>query len=115
MGRAESRGRRPNTTNVLDFEFMIRIVAHFRPKPGKLEEARALLLGFTTPTREEKGCVFYDLHENASDPEELTFIEEWESEQDHGAHDESAHIQAGRKRIPDLMDVVDVRRYRLLG
>ena len=100
---------------MLDSEGMIRLVVHFKPKPGKLEEARALLLGFTAPTRAEKGCVFYDLHENIVDPEELTFIEEWESEQDHAAHDQSAHIQAGRKRIPDLMDVVDVRRYRLLG
>ena len=94
---------------------MIRVVAHFKPKPGKLEEAWQLLSGFTAPTRQEKGCVFYDLHENSADPEDLTFIEEWESEADLDAHGESAHIQAGRRRMPELMDVVDVRRYRLLG
>jgi quinol monooxygenase YgiN len=94
---------------------MIRVVAHFRPKPGKLAEAGRLLLGFTTPTRAEKGCRFYDLHENAADPEDLTFIEEWDSEDDLERHGKSAHIQEGRKMMPDLMDVVDVRRYRLLG
>ena len=94
---------------------MIRVVAHFRPKPGKLEEARTLLLDFTVPTRAEKGCVFYDLHENPTDPEDLTFIEEWESAEDLDAHAQSAHIQAGRKRMPDLMDLVDVRRYTFLG
>jgi len=94
---------------------MIRVVAHFKPKPGKFEEARQLLLGFTTPTRAEKGCVFYDLHENPADAEDLTFIEEWESEEDLDAHGQSAHIQAGRKRLPDLMDTVDVRRYRQIG
>ncbi len=94
---------------------MIRVVAHFKPKPGKLEEARRLLLGFTQPTRAEKGCVFYDLHENLDDPEDLTFIEEWDSVAELEAHGESAHIQEGRKQMPDLMDVVDVRRYRLLG
>jgi quinol monooxygenase YgiN len=94
---------------------MIRVVAHFRPKPGKLEEARQLLLGFTTPTRAEKGCVFYDLHENPADPEDLTFIEEWLSVEDLDAHGQSPHIQEGRKRLPGLMEVVDVRRYRLLG
>jgi quinol monooxygenase YgiN len=94
---------------------MIRVVAHFKPKPGKLEEARSLLLGFTTPTRAEKGCVFYDLHENPENPEDLTFIEEWQSVEDLEAHGLSAHIQAGRKQMPDLMDVVDVRRYRFLG
>lgn len=94
---------------------MIRVVAHFRPKPGKLQEARQLLLGFTVPTRAEKGCQFYDLHENAADPEDLTFIEEWDSDEDLDLHGQSAHIQAGRKVLPELMDVVDVRRYRLLG
>jgi quinol monooxygenase YgiN len=94
---------------------MIRVVAHFRPKPGKMEEARRLLVGFIQPTRAEKGCVFYDLHENPDDPEDLTFIEEWESAEDLEAHGESAHLQAGRKRMPELMDVVDVRRYRLLS
>jgi quinol monooxygenase YgiN len=94
---------------------MIRVVAHFKPKPGKLEEARELLLGFTTPTRAEKGCVFYDLHVNPTDPEDLTFIEEWDTDEDLDAHSQSAHIQAGRKRMPDVMDLVDVRRYRFIG
>ena len=94
---------------------MIRVVAHFRPKPGKLEEARAHLLTFTAPTRAEKGCRFYDLHENPADPQDLTFIEEWDSPEDLDAHGQSAHIQEGRKKMPELMEVVDVRRYTLLG
>ena len=94
---------------------MIRVVAHFKPKPGKLAEVRRLLLDFTDPTRKEKGCVFYDLHENPNDPEDLTFIEEWETVGDLDAHGQSIHIREGQKRMPDLMDVVDVRRYRLLG
>jgi quinol monooxygenase YgiN len=94
---------------------MIRVVAHFKPKPGKSDEVRRLLLGFTAPTRKEKGCVFYDLHENPDDPEDLTFIEEWETVEDLDAHGQSTHIREGQKRMPDLMDVADVRRYRLLG
>ena len=90
---------------------MIRCVAHFKPKPGKRDEARELLLGFIAPTLAEKGCVFYDLHENPADPDDITFIEEWDSEADLDAHGQSAHIQAGRKRLPDLMEIVDVRKY----
>ena len=59
--------------------------------------------------------MFYDLHENPADPEDLTFIEEWRSVEDLNAHGQSAHIQEGRKKLPELMDIVDVRRYRLLG
>lgn len=101
--------------DMIDSNVMIRCVAHFKPKPGKLEEARQLLLGFCAPTRLEKGCVFYDLHVNNGDPNDLTFIEEWESEADLDAHGLSPHIQAGRKIMPDLMDVVDVRRYVMIG
>jgi quinol monooxygenase YgiN len=93
---------------------MIRVVAHFKPKPGKLDEARQVLLGFCAPTRAEKGCVFYDLHENPADPEDLTFIEEWESEADLDRHGESAHIQAGRKQFPECIEIADVRRYRMI-
>ncbi len=74
----------------------------------------APVAGFTAPTRAERGCVFYDLHENPADPEDLTFIEEWDSAEDLDAHSQSAHIQAGRKQMPDLMDLVDVRRYQLI-
>ena len=94
---------------------MIRFVAHFKPRKGKLEEARQLLTAFTAPTRAEKGCIFYDLHENPADPEDLTFIEEWESEEDLDAHGQSAHIQEGRKRMPEVMELVDVRRYRMIA
>ena len=93
---------------------MIRVVAHFRPKPGKLEEARQILSRFIAPTRAEKGCVFYDLHANVDDPDDLTFIEEWDSREDLDAHAQSAHIQEGRKRMPDVMDIADVRVYRIL-
>jgi quinol monooxygenase YgiN len=79
-----------------------------------LEEARQVLLAFCAPTRKEKGCVFYDLHENPSDPEDLTFIEQWESEADLDAHGQSEHIQAGRKKFPECMEIVDVRRYKMI-
>lgn len=94
---------------------MIRVVAHFRPKPGKFDEAREHLLGLTAPTRLEKGCVFYDLHVNPADEGDLTFIEEWDTVEDLDAHGKSAHIQEGRKRMPELMDSVDVRRYLMVG
>jgi len=100
---------------MIDSTTMIRVVAHFKPKAAKLKEVRELLLGFCAPTRQEKGCVYYELHENTGDPNDLTFIEEWKSEEDLDAHDKSVHIQEGRKKMPELMDIVDVRRYRLIG
>jgi quinol monooxygenase YgiN len=115
VGSAGWRVEDRSDSDMIDSTIMIRVVAHFKPKAGKLEEACQLLLGFCAPTRQEKGCVYYDLHENTGDPEDLTFIEEWESEEDLDAHGKSAHIQEGRRKMPELMDVVDVRRYRFIG
>jgi quinol monooxygenase YgiN len=94
---------------------MLRVVALFRAKPDKIEELKQVLTDFVAPTVKEKGCVFYQLHQNLKDPQDLCFLEEWESEEDLDAHGQSAHIQAGRKLIPDLVEIpADVRRYKLL-
>ncbi len=95
---------------------MLRVVALFRAKPDKIEELRQALTAFVAPTVKEKGCVFYQLHQNLADPADFSFLEEWESEEDLAAHSRSEHIQAGRKLIPDLVSAPgDVRRYRLLA
>lgn len=94
---------------------MLRVVALFRAKPDKIQELREVLTAFVAPTVQEKGCVFYQLHQNLKDPADFSFLEEWESEEDLAAHSQSAHIQLGRQRFPELLEVpADVRRYRLL-
>lgn len=94
---------------------MLRVVALFRAKPDKIEELREVLTAFVAPTVKEKGCVFYQLHQNLRDPADFSFLEEWESEEDLDAHSQSEHIQAGRKKFPDLVELPpDVRRYKLL-
>lgn len=94
---------------------MLRVVALFRAKPDKINELLEVLTAFVAPTVKEKGCVFYQLHQNMYDPSDVIFIEEWETEADLDAHSQSAHIQEGRKRLPDLLAAPgDVRRYKLL-
>lgn len=94
---------------------MVRVVALFKAKPDKIEELREVLTAFVGPTVKEKGCVFYQLHQNLADPTDFSFLEEWESEEDLNAHSQSEHIQAGRKKLPDLLNAPgDVRRYKLL-
>lgn len=94
---------------------MVRVVALFKAKPDKIEELREVLTAFVSPTVKEKGCVFYQLHQNLADPADFSFLEEWETEADLDAHSRSEHIQAGRKKLPDLLAAPgDVRRYKLL-
>lgn len=79
------------------------VVAHFTAKPGRAAELRPVIAAFVAPTRQEKGCIQYDLCADADNPEKFTFVEQWESRADLEAHGRSAHISAGREKLPDLL------------
>ena len=79
------------------------VVAHLQAKPGSESALRAVLESFVVPTRQEKGCLRYDLHVDLDDPTKLTFIEEWESREDLEKHGRSEHIAAGHAKFPELL------------
>lgn len=74
----------------------------FQALPGKEEELRAALTAVLAPTRQEDGCLFYDLHVAEDDPSKLLFHESWASRAHHAAHDQTPHIQGLRARIREL-------------
>lgn len=80
------------------------VVAHFRALPGKEVELRAVLESFAGPTRLEEGCIRYDLFADNEDPLKFTFIEEWVSLETLLKHGQSAHINAGRAKFPELTE-----------
>lgn len=79
------------------------VVAHIHAKPGQEAALRAVLEGFVAPTRQEEGCLRYDLFVDLDDPAKFTFIEEWTSREALAKHGQSAHITAGRAKFPDLL------------
>ena len=79
------------------------VVAHIHAKPGQEAALRAVLEGFVAPTRQEDGCLRYDLFVDLDDPTRFTFIEEWSSREALTRHGQSAHITAGRAQFPDLL------------
>ena len=74
----------------------------FQARPGKEAELRKALTEVLTPTRQEDGCLFYDLHVAADDPSKFLFHESWASNAHHEAHDRTPHIQRLRARIKEL-------------
>ncbi len=79
------------------------VVAHIQAKPGQEAAVRAVLEGFIAPTCLEDGCLRYELFVDADDPTKFTFIEEWASREALNVHGQSAHIIAGRAKMPDLL------------
>lgn len=94
----------------------LRVVAHLRSKPDKVEEARAALTALIGPTRGENGCVAYELLQNNADPTDFTFVEEWTDDGVLDVHLESDHIKDLVSRAADLFAAEpDIRRYTLVA
>jgi len=80
----------------------ITVVATFEAKPGKEAELRQALIGLVAPTRQEAGCLNYDLHVLPEEPAKFLFHENWTSKAHLDAHLQSPHIKALLPRVPEL-------------
>lgn len=81
----------------------LRVVARFIAKPDRIDDLKALLLSVIEPTRQERGCIEYELFQNQNNPADFTFVEAWESAEALDAHLAMPYIQAGIAQLPDLV------------
>lgn len=90
----------------------VHVVARLVARPDTVAELRVLLLSLIEPTRREAGCLRYSLLQNAADPTDFTFIEEWADEAALEAHFTTPHLQAALAQAPELLAASpDIRRY----
>jgi quinol monooxygenase YgiN len=80
----------------------ITVVATFQARPGKESELRNALIGLLAPTRQEAGCLNYDLHQSPEEPAKFLFYENWTSKAALDAHLQSEHIKALLPRVDEL-------------
>jgi len=94
----------------------LRVVARLVAFPEKVAELKSLLLSIMEPTRQEPGCIKYELLQNQADPTDFTFVEEWESSDLLELHLASNHIQEAVMKLEGLaVAPPDIRRYKLLA
>ncbi|MCX7341208.1 MAG: putative quinol monooxygenase [Hyphomicrobiales bacterium] len=75
---------------------MIYLIATLRITPGSLPAVIAAVKPCLDATRQEAGCISYDLHVDVTDPEALVFVERWETREALAAHFTTPHLQAWR-------------------
>ena len=78
------------------------VIATFQARPGKEKDLRAALVGLLAPTRQEPGCLNYDLHGLPGDPAKFLFHENWTSRMALDAHLQSVHVQQLLPRVDEL-------------
>jgi len=94
----------------------LRVVARLVAFPDKVAELKSLLLSIIEQTRQEQGCIKYELLQNQADLTDFTFVEEWESAALLEQHLASNHIQAAVQKLEGLaVAPPDIRRYELLA
>ena len=64
----------------------IRIVARVVANRDSVDQVRSILSDLVEPTRNESGCISYELLQNRTDQTDFTFVEEWESDAAIDAH-----------------------------
>ncbi|MEM8811811.1 MAG: putative quinol monooxygenase [Pseudomonadota bacterium] len=76
---------------------MIVVIAKLSIKPGSVQDVLALAKPCIAETRDEPGCLFYDIHQSLTDPETLVFVEHWETREALSAHFETPHVSTWRE------------------
>jgi quinol monooxygenase YgiN len=68
------------------------IICTVRAKEPDREKVKELLLGLIAPAREEAGCLYYDLYQQADEPNTFYIVDGWESAEAVAAHTEHPNV-----------------------
>jgi quinol monooxygenase YgiN len=84
-------------------EGRVTVLARVQARAGCEDEVRRLLLALVAPSRNEAGCLNYDLHQSTTDPTEFMFYENWVSRAALDAHMEMPHLDEFDARAAGLL------------
>lgn len=94
----------------------VTVVVHLKAKPGQEERVKQELVKLLEPTRIEKGCINYDMHQGLNDPSLFLFHENWTSEEDLKTHFESPHIKQWLAVANELLaERLDLKLWKRVG
>ncbi|WP_434362161.1 antibiotic biosynthesis monooxygenase [Parasalinivibrio latis] len=68
------------------------IVAKIEANAESIELVKSALINLIEPTRNEPGCIQYDLHQDNDNPAVFLFFENWENREIWQQHMHSPHI-----------------------
>jgi quinol monooxygenase YgiN len=91
------------------------VVARIVARPETVDAVKAILVSMIAPTRQEPGCLIYELFQCETDPTDFTFVEEWTDAAALAAHAASPHIAGVQTALRALLaQEPSVRAYRLV-
>jgi quinol monooxygenase YgiN len=94
----------------------LRVLVRVKARNDKVDELRALLKAVVAPSRNEQGCISFELLQSQRDPTDFVFVEEWESAAALEGHSASEHVNHLRAKLTTLQDGErESRRYSVVA
>ncbi len=90
------------------------IIAHIEAKKDKIDLVKSELIKLIQPTRNEEGCLQYDLYQDNEKPELFLFYENWESNDFLQKHMKSQHIKAYMKATKGCLESFTINQMSLV-
>jgi quinol monooxygenase YgiN len=94
---------------------MIKVIAKNVLKEGYVQDFIDLAVPLIKESQKESGCIYYDLYQDISEPNVLTFIEEWKDEKAIRLHKASVHYMDIIPKLAEFMVDKEVRLYKAVG
>ncbi len=82
----------------------LHVVAVLKAKEGKEGVVGDALRSIVAPSRQDKGCIRYDLFEAQGAPGTFVNLETWASQEDLNAHMQSPHLGGAFANVGDAFD-----------
>jgi quinol monooxygenase YgiN len=80
------------------------VIAYITAKVGCEDRVHRALLDLVALTRQEKGCINYDLHRSCESATKFVIYENWESPADLHTHAKAPHIQEFGRIADQLLE-----------
>ena len=93
---------------------MIIVHGTFPVKADVRDEALELMREMASASREEQGCISYEVYTGLTNPNTLLLFQEWETVDALQGHFETSHMEEFLRVLPDVLDgEVATRRYEV--
>lgn len=81
------------------------LMARLKVKADKIEEAKTAALAIVEPSRNEPGCINYDVHQTIDDPTVFLWHETWANQQAIDEHFEMSYFKEFAATVEKIAEI----------
>lgn len=91
---------------------MLIICARIEAQKDKIDFVKSEVMKLVKPTRNEKGCIQYILHQDVERPEVFIFFEKWESDIACEIHMKNTHTQKFVAVVNEFVSKIEISKLK---